>query len=137
VTLNLSHYRSYVIGLESPGEHCYENNTSYTFSHNDKSLDFVFKIAPCAFVKLSIHNINCQGVGDVMRFRVRTVGESDFESWSSERTGCYSFDGSEFIKVPMGWRIYEWEVTKNGVTNYFSDSVYTAENQNNTFVINY
>ena len=102
-----------------------------------KNMHADFQAVPYGYLKLSIHNVNCQGLEDKMRFRFQTIVENSFESWMPYREGCYSFDGNEFIKVPMGWRIYEWEVTKNGVTNYFSDSVYTAENQNNTFVINY
>jgi|GEM_PF-1113319 len=103
-----------------------------------KNMHADFQAVPYGYLKLSIHNVNCQGGGDSMRFRFQTIGESDFESWSNYRTGCYMYDDpGGGAKVPMGWRVYQWEVTRNGSVNYYTDSVFVPNNNSTTFTINY
>jgi hypothetical protein len=97
-----------------------------------------FQAVPYGYLKLSIHNVNCQGGGDSMRFRFQTIGKSDFEFWSNYRTGCYMYDDpGEGTKVPMGWRYCQWEVTRNGLINYYNDSIFVPNNNSTTFTINY
>ena len=137
VTLNLSHYRSYVIGLESPGEHCYENNTSYTFSHNDKSFGFVFKIAPCAYIKFNIHNINCQGATDTMILEINYLTDPNYTVYlPTTIPGCYNNDGS-FAKIPSGNYLVKWQVTKNGIVSNHDTTFFIPENGHYHLTINY
>ena len=70
----------------------YPNGGNVFKVKKSKNMHADFQAVPYGYLKLSIHNVNCQGGGDSMRFRFQTIGESDFESWSNYRTGCYMYD---------------------------------------------
>ncbi len=127
---------SYEINIEDPGNTCYVNNTSYTFSKNNSNYDVTFEMVPCAYLKWDINNINCQGNTDTLRFRKSTnYGQGD--AWSTKRSGCYQYLSPEYFTVPMGTTIVEWEVTRNGSTNTYSDTIYLNELQEYTYPIYY
>lgn len=96
ITKRLNKNASYHIGIEDPGNICYSNQTSFTFADGD-NFEANFEFAECAYLKLNVHNINCQGAGDSMRFRSK-YSYTDWEGWSSYRLGCYSYDdmGGEY-----------------------------------------
>ena len=97
-----------------------------------------FKIAPFAFLKLSIHNINCQGASDTMVLYETNLNVPDFylqKGWPF--AGCTNFEQSDFAKVPMGSIELKQVVTRAGVTNTYYDTVYLAEGQYKTYTINY
>jgi hypothetical protein len=51
--------------------------------------------------------------------------------------GCYNYIGSFFSDVPMGRRFYKWEVTRNGNTETFFDTIYLEAGETRTYEINY
>jgi hypothetical protein len=108
----------------------------YLDSPYDEDGKFTFEFAPCTNIKLNINNTNCQGASDIMNFRSR-YNYTDFQSWSTDRVGCYSYLSPEFFKVPSGWRIYEWTVDRGGVVTSFKDSIYLTEGSSATFDMNY
>jgi hypothetical protein len=72
----LKNNRSYVITTLVPEEKlCYINNTSYTLSNLDDNYKFDFRFAECAYSKLIINNINCNGPNDkfVLFEKIRLV----------------------------------------------------------------
>ncbi len=129
---------TYEVSVDLPENWAYVENSSYTMVPKGQYWNNIdFKIANAAYLKLSIHNVNCQGAGDTMRFRNR-YSYSSWEGWSTDRIGCYTYTSPSSFKVPSGWRVYEWEVKRNGASNIFIDSVFLYEGvDNGTFQINY
>jgi hypothetical protein len=134
----LKNNRSYVLTTLVPEEElCYINNTSYTLSNLDDNYKFDFLFAGCASLKLNIHNINCQGPADSMRFRSRYNYENQWQSWTTYRTGCYNFDSPDYFEVSQGKRMYEWEVIRNGNKTTFSGNVILDKGEYGIFEMNY
>ena len=129
--------RSYSIQVKAPENSCYTNQSPQFFdSPYDVNGTFTFEFAGCAYLKLNINNINCQGAGDIMNFRSKQA-YTEFQSWTIDRLGCYSYTSPDFFKVPAGWRIYEWKVNKGGAITSFKDSIFLDVNTNSTFNMNY
>jgi hypothetical protein len=128
--------RSYKLNIETPANNCYKDPADITFAIQDESFDFKFELVPCAFLKLKINNANCLGADDIMNFQSKN-SYSTFEGWSSDRIGCYSYESPTYFQTASGWKIYNWKVNRNGITNEFFDSIYLEENQYYTFSIEY
>lgn len=134
--------RSYVITTVSPGPMCYINNTQYFFHRDDDNLKFDFLFAPCAYLKLKIENVNCVGPDDNFKLyymgrQVGGQGSNIVGALAREGDGCYQYESSSFSDVPMGEIYYRWEVTRNGVTEEFHDTIYLEESEQKVYEINY
>jgi hypothetical protein len=137
VAVKIKKNRSYTIRVAEPPNWCYNKKVSYSYAiQDDSSPHFVFEFAECAYLKLNINNVNCQGTTDTMNFRSR-YSYSNWEGWSTDRTGCYIFNAADFIQVPQGWRIYNWMVKRGGVQTEFTDSVYLSSGAQVVFNMNY
>jgi hypothetical protein len=128
--------KSYRLFVEVPENNCYYNDLTYVMKHDSSNMHAYFEFAPCSSLKFEINNVNCQGSSDSMRFRNK-MSYSDWESWSTDRSGCYAYTSENFFDVPMGWRIYEWEVNRSGVITNFIDSIYLDAGEYGTFVMEY
>ena len=131
-------YRTYAVRVVEPENSCYNKEiTMYFGGANDKNGHFDFVFAECAYLKLNINNINCQGGGDIMKFRSK-YSYTDWEGWSTDRLGCYSVISPYPFEVPAGWRVYEWRVNRNGVITDHLDSIYLNPGiDNGTFDMEY
>ena len=133
--------RSYVITSVSPGPMCYINNTQYFFHRDDDNLKFDFLFAPCAYLKLKIENVNCEGGGDNFKlfFEGKQVPGNEFLNGSlmSEHNGCVNLTSNDYISHPMGERYYRWEVTRSGITEEFHDTIYLEEGEQKVYEILY
>ena len=118
--------------------------------HSDKSLSLektknqnvIFEFAPCAQLKLKIENVNCEGAGDNFKLyyegrQVGGQGDNIVGAQMRDEDGCYSFESTSFSNVPMGERYYRWEVTRNGVTEEFHDTIYLEEGEQKVYEILY
>ena len=129
--------RSYSIRVIEPENTCYNKQITQFFdSPYDVNGTFTFEFAECAYLKLNINNINCQGAGDIMNFRSKQA-YTEFQSWTNDRLGCYSYTSPDFFEVPAGWRIYEWKVNRGGGITSFKDSIFLDVNSNSIFNMNY
>ncbi|MDR0802086.1 hypothetical protein [Fluviicola sp.] len=137
VTVRDKSYRSYSVRVAEPPNSCYNKQITMFFdSPFDQNGHFNFEFAECAYMNLSINNINCQG-GDLMNFRSRQ-SYTEWQGWAGDRVGCYSYLSPYSFQVPAGWRIYEWKVNRDGVITTHTDSIYlNAGVENGTFVMNY
>jgi hypothetical protein len=111
---------------------------SYSYSiHGDKNPAFNFEYAECAYLTLSVNNINCQGASDRILFDMQPTYIPNYNNIiPTEKFGCYS---NTFIEsqVPYGSWEATWEVTKNGITTYHDSTFYININEHFNFVINY
>jgi len=137
VTIRVKSNRTYYVHVKEPSNTCYNKMiTMYFDSPSDEDGHFNFEFAPCAYLKLNINNVNCQGITDIMNFKSR-YSYSDWEGASTDRLGCYSFNSPDFVQVPAGWRIYQWTVNRNGVITTDIDSIFLNVGGNGTFNLNY
>ncbi len=87
-----------------------------------------FYAVPYGNLILNIQNVNCGGSSDTMYFRKKWLGYTEFEgSYSSARTGCYSYTSPSAFQVPMGKYVYEMKVIRLGITNYVYDTIVVPE----------
>ena len=129
--------RSYVITTVSPGPMCYINNTQYFFHRDDDNLKFDFLFAPCAYSKLIINNVNCEGSDDkFVLYRENQIGSID-GSFGWEHLGCAFWETNGYSDIPMGEVYFRWEVTRSGNTEVFFDTVFYPPGENTTYEINY
>jgi hypothetical protein len=129
--------RTYSVAVQGPENNCYTNMLVQTFdSPFDNDGTFTFEFAECAYLKLNINNINCQGPSYSMHFRSKQ-SYTDWQSFSGYRVGCYNYLSPDFFQVPAGWRIYNWVVDRNGVVTNFKDSIFLLPGTNGTITMNY
>ena len=97
-----------------------------------------FYAVPYGNLILDIQNVNCGGSGDVMYFRKKWLGYTDFEgSDSTARTGCYSYTSPSAFQIPMGTYVYETKVIRSGITTYVYDTIVVPETGIATIDIDY
>lgn len=136
ITKRFSKNWSHEVSIGSPDNTCYSNNNSFYFSGGE-NINCDFKFAECAYLKLRIQNVNCQGITDSMRFRSKYLYDHKWQGWSTYRTSCYDFLSPEYFEVSQGTRMYEWEVNRNGNKTTYSDSITLNKGGSATFLMEY
>lgn len=138
VTKRLSKNNGHGVRVEEPENSCYNKNIQLYFSEEDgKNFKAEFEFAGCSYRTLKINNVNCQGPNDLFDMDMHLVYNQNYTAFSfPEKSGCYS---NEFIneKVPAGKWFVEWWVTRNGNTDYFTDTITLIENELFVYEINY
>jgi hypothetical protein len=129
--------RSYKLSLETPTNNCYKEPADITFAIQDKSFDFKFELAPCAYLKHKFNNIACFNEFDSLKFKILNFKNNYTNSKFQNFIGCINFDSGDFSSVPYGEVRYYWEVVKNGITNTFYDTILLNEGEYRTYEINY
>lgn len=100
-----------------------------------KKVDFY--AVPYGELKISIHNVNCQGPDDSIYFEriyQTEINSNIFQPFTF--TGCYDNDGA-FAKVPCGQYLIKWKVTKSGISSNFTHFITVNENQQTYYNIDY
>jgi hypothetical protein len=137
VSVRVKTGRTYSVGTSKPPNMCYDKSIQYTFGKEDlPNLDFKFEYAECANLKLDIENINCQGPTDKMNFQFKN-NYSNYNGWSTDRLGCYTYLSPEYFQIPAGWIIYQWKVDRAGTMTNFMDSIFIPAGGQGTFFIDY
>ena len=96
-----------------------------------------FYAVPYGELKISLHNVNCQGPNDTLIYKrsyASLDGISIFQPFTL--TGCYDNDGA-FAKVPSGNYLVEWTVIRNGISNDYSHVVTVPPNSQAYYNIDY
>ena len=119
---------------------CYINKSNENW-YVGANTEINFEYAPCAYLKLKIENVNCSGITDNFKLfhEGSTIGFNNFAQGNPirEGEGCYFYEASKFSDVPMGERYYRREVTRNGITEIFYDTIYLNAGEFYTYEINY
>jgi hypothetical protein len=100
-----------------------------------KNVDYY--AVPYGELKISIHNVNCQGPDDSIYFE--RIYQTDLNSNIFQPftfTGCYDNEGA-FAKVPCGQYLIKWKVTKSGISANFTHLISVNENQQSYYNIDY
>jgi hypothetical protein len=130
------------VQVERPSNCCYSKNDVYYIKGDDPNHEVLVEFAECAYLKLNINNVNCQGASDYLKlyYMGRQVGGQSsgiVGALSKEGGGCYSFIASSFSSVPMGEMYWKWEVTRNSITNIYYDTIYLSPEEYRVYDINY
>ncbi len=117
---------------------CYINSIDLYYNNtNDLNPEFVFEIAPCAYSKLTINNVNCEGPSDLMvLYQGNQIGTFD-GGYAWQHQGCAFWQTNGQSDIPMGKVYYRWEVTRSSGTTIYFDTVYYAPGVLTEYTINY
>jgi hypothetical protein len=143
ITIRVKSNRTYYVHVKEPENTCYNKMiTMYFDSPFDEDGHFNFEFAECAYLKLNINNVNCQGASDYFKLyymgrQVGGQGSGIVGAISKEGGGCYNFLASDFSSVPMGNMYWKWEVTRNSITNIYYDTINLSSGEYKTYDINY
>lgn len=137
INIRLKNNRRYRLYLSAPDDYCYQSMPSYNVDKDKDKQEALFEFAPCAYLKLKIENVNCQGPGDkLVLYQGNQIGSFDFdEPW--EHNGCVLWESNGYSNVPMGGMYYKWEVTRNNITETFHDTIYLEAGEERIYEINY
>ena len=117
----------YKLGWTKDGGQTFIDNFELTVKKG-KTINADFYAVPYGNLILNIQNVNCGGSGDIMYFRSKWLGYKDFEgSYSTPRTGCYSYTSPSAFQIPMGTYVYEMKVIRSGLTSYVYDTIVVPE----------
>ncbi len=133
ITKRFSKNWSHSITLERPDNYCYANELHYYFSGGE-NVEADFEYAECGYLKLSIHNVNCQN-GDEIFYQRTWLINNDISN-GVNRSGCFQFDG-DYFSLPEGNYKYEWKVTKAGVSTVYDTTFFLAKDEHYHLNINY
>jgi len=127
--------KKHVIRVVEPENNCYAENISLTFgSKEDFKADF--KFAPCGYLTINYNNINCEGIGDLMNFR-RKYNYLDWDGWSSDRIGCYSYFSPTYVTIASGQIIHDLKVMRSGVETHIYDTIFLGAGEYKTINLDY
>jgi hypothetical protein len=103
-----------------------------------KNMHADFQAVPYGYLKLSIHNVNCQGATDTMVLeRYNTTISSNYGFTPVGISGCYDDSTPPSVKIPAGdWEL-TWTATKSGVTTNGSVTIQVAGGQTTEYTLNY
>ena len=138
VTERLSKNKGHGVRVVEPENSCYNKNIQLYFSEEDgENFKAEFEFAECAYQTLKVNNVNCQGPNDLFDMDMKLLYDMEYSVFGfSEKTGCYSNEFSNETK-PAGKYFVEWWVTRNGNTDYFTDTIELIENELFVYEINY
>jgi hypothetical protein len=125
------------VQVEWPSNCCYNNNDVYYIKEDGPNHEVLVEFAPCAYLTLSVNNINCQGASDKILFDMQPEYIPNYNNITpTEKLGCYT---NTFIEsqVPFGSWKATWEVTRNGITTYHDSIFFIEKNEHYSFTINY
>ena len=132
-------FRTYAVRVVEPENSCYNKEiTMYFGGANDKNGHFDFVFAECAYLKFRYQNISCQGASDHIEItRITNLdGYTGFYN-PAVYDGCIDYTMPDYVQVPMGYWYFSWDVTKNGITNSFSDTIFLNVGEQKYYEFNY
>lgn len=90
---------------------------------------------------LQINNINCMGTTDVINVYRELIEVPRYETWSAThpyvQNGCTQTISPEYFEVLMGKYHFWWNVTKNGITTTYHDTIFLNKGEYKVYEINY
>ncbi|MCC6700234.1 MAG: hypothetical protein IT221_01850 [Fluviicola sp.] len=139
VELHEKRNRRYAVRVVEPANTCYNKQINMFFdSPFDENGHFNFEFAECAYLKFRYNNVNCIDANDHIEV-TRVSNLSGYTGFNNPAiyNGCQDYTMPNFVQVPMGYWFFTWEVTKNGITNNFSDTIFLSPNEQRFYEFNY
>lgn len=128
--LIMKNNKSYQLGIELPENTEYFNDLYFSLKHDQEIQNVTVDFAPKAYLKFRYFNSSCFDSDDSIRVeRISQVDDYVGFIYPAIYYGCEDYTMDNYAEVVMGWWHFEWSVTKNGTTNYFSDSIYLNEGE--------
>ena len=124
---------NYRLGWYEDGEY---KGTSVKKVTKGNTMEVEYHLVPYGYVKVNIHNINCEGQSDTLilerNYQEKQVGFFQ----PTTLTGCYSQEGIP-AEVPMGNYEIKWTVKRGGGSETYSENLFIPENDVGEITINY
>ncbi|AEA43640.1 hypothetical protein [Fluviicola taffensis] len=98
-----------------------------------------FGIVPYGAISIHIKNVSCFNTNDKIRlyFDGADYNSNVFSTGlMTELEGCIDIQDSP-TKISMGNQYFHWEVTKNGITTTYYETIFVEENQTATLNVFY
>ena len=144
-------YQSYAWLAEKKSKYAYQfygsmDITKYypvkypEFAYLDKGEEhfFDFEITEYTYFIFGLHNQNCFDSNDEITVSLSHLEIPNYNGWATTTwAGCVNFDGTVVNEIPMGTYVWNWSVTKNDTTNYYTDTVFFHPGDTTTYTINY
>ena len=116
---------------------CWQNSYGYLGTKDNFKKGFDFEFASCAYLRLSMHNVNCQGATDKITIDMQPSYIDNYDNFQPlTENGCYQNDFIE-SKVPSGNWDANWQVTRNGIVSNHDTTFFIPENGHYHLTINY
>jgi hypothetical protein len=139
VELREKRNRRYAVRVVEPANTCYNKQINMFFdSPFDENGHFNFEFAEFAYLKFRYHNTSCIDANDHIEV-TRVTNLQGYTGFYNPATydGCTDFTMPDFVQVPMGNWYFTWNVTKNGVTTSYSDTIFLAAGEYKYYEFNY
>ena len=124
---------NYRLGWYEDGEY---KGTSVKKVTKGKTMEVEYHLVPYGYIKVNIHNINCEGASDTLilerNYQEKQVGFFQ----PTTLTGCYTQEGIP-AEVPMGNYEIKWTVKRGGGSETYSENLFIPENDVGEITINY
>ena len=125
------------VGVTKPPNNCFQKDIKFFWDAKAKpNPTFQFEYAECAYMNLKMENVNCQGPDDAMEYRDR-YSYTEWGNFDYPIFGCFQNLSNDFKAVPAGLRIFNWKVTRAGVTTEYQDSLFLNPGQNGSIYLTY
>jgi len=125
---------SYILSINQPDGICHGGVTFHYLENEDNNL-VNFNYAKCSYLKFSIENTSCIDTEDKIVYRRDWLTGNEIGP-SVTQMGCFQFEG-DYFEIPAGQYSYDWEVTKNSVTNYFDTTFTVGAGDSLTYLLEY
>lgn len=110
--------------------------SSYMNVDNQEMNAFNFQFVPYAYITFDITNTSCFDVNDQL-YLIRE-SETGYQGYSPVTLlGCTDLAPGQYGKVPSGEWYFEWQVTKNGLTTTFYDTLVLSGGDSLIYVLDY
>ena len=138
LTKKLPKAYSYTVRVEAPANTCYNKQIAFHFANQETAFECAFEFVECAYLKFRYHNVSCQGATDHIEV-TRITNLSGYTGFYNPAIydGCTDYTMPDFVQIPMGNWYFTWNVTKNGITTSYSDTIFLAAGEHKYYEFNY
>jgi hypothetical protein len=132
--LKMKNSRRYILGASKPDNICFGGLVQHYLDH-EESNTVNFDYARCAHLKFVLNNVNCFDSSDAIKYS-RTWVTGNENQGENTYYGCQYYEGNYF-ELPAGNYRYDWEVTRNGTTTFYSENFTLVDGDSLVFELDY
>lgn len=137
--LKMKNNKSYVLVIQEPNGICVTQAIVQESLKREGNNNIDFNYEECGNLQFVLNNVNCNDpLTDNLKYkRIEAGSNIGIENGQYISVdGCISFE-SGYIDLPIGEYEYIWEVTKNMITTYHSETFTLSANEYKTFQLDY
>ncbi|MDX2359786.1 MAG: hypothetical protein QNK23_03190 [Crocinitomicaceae bacterium] len=114
--------------------------TSLAHVNHSSTNNFEIRVLPIMPVQINFENINCHDSNDTFKYKKynlsanNNISQNQIDNWpwleGPSLNGCVNFIGTAQDR-DAGYYVFQWEATRNGITEQDTDTFYVAPSVNN------